>query len=97
MRELEARQDETAERHAAVPTDIPAIHPNVAIVYRRKAERLAEGLADPRERDKAAEATRYSALHPEDDNPTAAQRDQAPAHFGPCLPRQRSRRSPSKQ
>ena len=58
LRELEARQDEIAERLAAVPTDIPDIHPNIAGVYRRKVERLAEALADPRDRDEAAEAIR---------------------------------------
>ena len=47
-----------AERLAAVPADIPDIHPNIAIVYRRKVERLAEALADPRDRDEAAEAIR---------------------------------------
>ncbi|MDE2790208.1 MAG: hypothetical protein OXI81_07270 [Paracoccaceae bacterium] len=54
MRELEARQDELNERLAAVPADIPDILPNIAIVYRRKVERLAEALANPRDRDEAA-------------------------------------------
>ena len=58
MRELEARQDEINERLAAAPVDIPDIHPNIAIVYRRKVERLAEALADPRDRDEAADAIR---------------------------------------
>ncbi len=58
LRELEARQDELNERRAAVPADIPDIPPNIAIVYRRKVERLAEALADPRDRDEAAEAIR---------------------------------------
>ena len=58
MRELEARQDELDERLAAVPADLPDIHPNIAIVYRRKVERLAEALADPRDRDEAADAIR---------------------------------------
>ncbi len=58
MRELEARQDELAERLAAVPAGIPDIHPNITIVYRRKVERLAEALADPRDRDEAASAIR---------------------------------------
>ncbi len=56
MRELEVRQDESEERLAAGPADIPDIHPNIAIVYRRKIERLAEALADPRDRDEAADA-----------------------------------------
>ncbi len=58
LRDLEARQDEINERLATVPTDIPDIHPNIAGVYRRKVERLAEALADPRDRDEAAEAIR---------------------------------------
>ena len=58
MRELEAREDEIEERLATVPADIPDIHPNIAIVYRRKVERLAAALADPRDRDEAADAIR---------------------------------------
>ena len=58
LRELEARQDEINERLSAAPVDIPDIHPNIAGVYRRKVERLAEALADPRDRDEAAEAIR---------------------------------------
>ena len=58
LRELEARQDELNECLAAGPADIPDIHPNIAIVYRRKIERLAEALADPRDRDEAADAIR---------------------------------------
>ena len=58
MRELEARQDEIEERLSAAPVDLPDIHPNIAIVYRRKVERLAEALADPRDRDEAADAIR---------------------------------------
>ncbi len=44
MRELEARQDEINERLAAAPVDLPDIHPNIAGIYRRKVERLAEAL-----------------------------------------------------
>ena len=58
LRELEARQDEINERLSAAPVDIPDIHPNIAGVYRRKVERLTEALADPRDRDQAAEAIR---------------------------------------
>ena len=58
LRELEARQDELRERLATAPADIPDIHPNVAGLYRRKVERLAEALRAPRERDEAAEAVR---------------------------------------
>ena len=57
LRELEARQDELNER-LAVPADVPDIHPNIAAVYRRKVARLAEALADPRDRDEAAAAIR---------------------------------------
>ena len=58
LRELEARQDELRERLAPARADIPDIHPNVADLYRRKVERLAEALRDPRERAAAAEAVR---------------------------------------
>ena len=58
LRELEARQDELNERLAAVPADLPDIHPNIAGIYRRKVERLAEALANPRDRDEAADAIR---------------------------------------
>ena len=58
MRELEARQDEIEERLSTVPADMPDIHPKIADIYRRKVERLAEALADPRDRDEAAEAIR---------------------------------------
>ncbi len=58
IRELEARQDEIAQRQSAAPVDPPDIHPNIAGIYRRKVERLTEALADPRDRDEAAEAIR---------------------------------------
>ncbi len=58
LRELETREDELTARLSRVPVDIPDIHPNVAGVYRRKVERLAEALRRPRERDEAAEAIR---------------------------------------
>jgi DNA invertase Pin-like site-specific DNA recombinase len=58
LRELEAKQDELTERLSRAPVDIPDIHPNVAGVYRRKVERLAEALQHPQERDEAAEAIR---------------------------------------
>ena len=58
LRELEARQDELAARLAAAPADIPDIHPNVAAVYRRRVERLAEALNSPEERIEAANAIR---------------------------------------
>lgn len=58
LRELEAKRNELAERIAYAPVDIPDIHPNVAGIYRRKVERLAEALRHPQERDEAAEAIR---------------------------------------
>jgi site-specific DNA recombinase len=58
LRELEAREDELKARLARTPSDIPDIHPNVADIYRRKVERLAEALQHPQERNEAAEAIR---------------------------------------
>jgi hypothetical protein len=58
LRELEAKQDELTERLSRAPVDIPDIHPNVAGIYRRKVERLAEALQRPQERDEAADAIR---------------------------------------
>ncbi|MCY6379385.1 recombinase family protein [Hoeflea prorocentri] len=58
LRKLEAEQDELTERLSNIHTDIPDIHPNVAGVYRRKVERLAEALQNPQERDEAAAAIR---------------------------------------
>ncbi len=58
LRELEAKQDELTERLSRAPVDLPDIHPNVAGIYRRKVERLAEALQHPQERDEAADAIR---------------------------------------
>ena len=58
LRELEARQDELTALLAAVPADLPDIHPNVAAIYRRKVERLGEALKRPDERAEAADAIR---------------------------------------
>lgn len=58
VRKSEARQNELNERLAAIPADLPDVHPNIAIVYRRKVARLAEALADSRDRDEAADAIR---------------------------------------
>lgn len=58
LRELETLEDELTERLGQVPADIPDMHPNVAGIYRRKVERLAEALRHPEERDEAAEAIR---------------------------------------
>ncbi len=54
LRELEARQDELTERLAAVPADVPDIHPNIPEIYRHKVARLAEALDRPEDRDEAA-------------------------------------------
>jgi site-specific DNA recombinase len=58
LRELEVREDELKARLAHAPVEIPDLHPNVAGIYRRKVERLAEALRHPQERDVAAEAIR---------------------------------------
>jgi len=58
LRQLEAREDELRARLAQAPMDIPDLHPNVAVIYRRKVERLAAALRHPQERDEAAEAIR---------------------------------------
>ena len=58
LHKLEARKEELTKRIATVPPEIPAIHPNVAGVYRRKVARLAKALSKPEERDAAAAAIR---------------------------------------
>lgn len=58
LTELEAREDELNGRLSAAPTDLPAIHPNIADVYARKVARLAEALNQPDERLEAAVAIR---------------------------------------
>ena len=58
LRELEERQDELNERLSAAPADLPDIHPNIADIYRRKVERLAEALDHPEDRDAAVLAIR---------------------------------------
>ena len=58
LRELEAKQDELNERLAAIPADIPDIHPEIVDIYRRKVARLAEALDVPADRAEAAEAIR---------------------------------------
>ena len=58
LRKLEAKQDESSERLSRMSVEIPDIHPNVAGIYRRKVERLAEALQRPQERAEAAEAIR---------------------------------------
>jgi len=63
LREVEAKQDELTARLSRAPLDIPDLHPNVAGVYRRKVERLAEALQRRQERDEAAEAHRTYHAH----------------------------------
>jgi site-specific DNA recombinase len=58
LRELEARQEALHERLGRAPEPLPDIHPNVAEIYRRKVERLADALNHPKDRHKAAEAIR---------------------------------------
>ena len=58
LRELEAKQDKLTERLSCAPADVPDIHPNIASIYRRKVERLAEALRSPQDRAEAGEAIR---------------------------------------
>ena len=58
LRDLEARQDMLRDRIAAAKHPLPDIHPNVAQIYRRKIERLAEALQHPEDQREAAEAIR---------------------------------------
>ena len=58
LSELEAKEDGIQARLDQKAVDVPDIHPNVAGIYRRKVERLAEALANPNEREEAAEAIR---------------------------------------
>jgi site-specific DNA recombinase len=57
-KELEAGQEALQLRLARAPQPLPDIHPNVAEIYRRKVEWLAEALNHPEDRDEAAEAIR---------------------------------------
>lgn len=56
LQELEAKEDELNARLAEAPVDTPDIHPNVAGIYHRKVERLADALHHPEERNEAAGA-----------------------------------------
>lgn len=58
VRDLEAQEDAIRARMEATPIETPDIHPNLAEIYRKKVERLAEALNHPAERDEAAEAIR---------------------------------------
>ena len=62
LREPEARQNELNERLAAVPAHIPDIHPDIAVVYRRGVERLAEALAAPGDKHGEMHATLHGNL-----------------------------------
>jgi site-specific DNA recombinase len=58
MEELERQKADLMDRLAGVPADVPDILPNVCAVYRKKVQRLAAALNDPREQAEAAEAIR---------------------------------------
>ncbi|WCM25852.1 recombinase family protein [Sphingomonas sp. QA11] len=58
LRDLESQEDAIRARTDAAPIDAPDIHPNIAEIYRKKVERLAEALNHPAERDEAADAIR---------------------------------------
>jgi len=60
LRNLEQRQDDLREEIAAAgkAEPIPALHPNLALVYRRKVERLEQALEDPNVSAGAGEALR---------------------------------------
>ena len=55
MREILTLVEDGASSPAQMPSDIPGIHPNVAGIYGRDVERLAEALRCPQDRDEAAE------------------------------------------
>lgn len=46
----------TDERLSRAPADMPDIHRNVADIYRRKVERLAEAISSPQDRAEAGKA-----------------------------------------
>jgi DNA invertase Pin-like site-specific DNA recombinase len=60
LRRLERREDELRAEIAAAgrPEPVPALHPNLAQVYRQKVERLEQALQDPIVSAAAAEALR---------------------------------------
>ena len=58
LRRLDAEEDVIRARMAEAPLDAPDILPNIAEIYRREVERLAEALNQPTERDEAADAIR---------------------------------------
>ncbi|WP_083224971.1 recombinase family protein [Sphingomonas panacis] len=56
--DLEANEEVLRATMAEVPADTPDIHPNIANIYAKKVERLADALNRPQDRDEAAEAIR---------------------------------------
>ncbi|MGH7048993.1 MAG: recombinase family protein, partial [Stellaceae bacterium] len=56
--ELESQRDTITDQLAHAPQEAPDLHPNIAGIYRRKIERLAEALADPDAQRDAGEAIR---------------------------------------
>jgi len=58
IRELEAEQDRLRQRLTEAEEPPPDVHPNIAELFRRKVERLAEALAYPDDRREAADALR---------------------------------------
>ena len=60
LREVERRQEAVRVEIAAagVPEPVPALHPNLAALYRRRVEVLEEALADPATMLAASEALR---------------------------------------
>ena len=58
MKRMERRQKELEADLSATPADVPDIHPRIADDFRRRVKRLAESLANPDDRDKAAKTIR---------------------------------------
>jgi len=58
MAELERQKAEIEARLRDAPANLPDVNPNVAEVYRRKIERLADALADSQANQEAASAIR---------------------------------------
>lgn len=70
MAELEHEKAEITSRLAEAPADIPDVHPGIAVIYKRKVERLIETLGDPETRLDASSDIRALVgkivLHPGD-------------------------------
>lgn len=58
MEDLERQKFEIMARMEDAPTDVPAIHPNIAETYKAKVIRLTEALANPELRSEAINAIR---------------------------------------